>query len=154
VKALSDAQYALKAAVRRAVKMAGGCNAATDTVRVDAPRLSRYGNVQAPEFAPIDVCVELDRAAGDPVILRAWADLMGLDLLPRDQRNTNAVADVTRLAGGIALEAGELISTTIKASADRVLTPNEGRAIDEAAADLQEKVVDLRVAARRSIKAG
>jgi len=150
MKPLTDAQYAFKAAVRRAVKMAGGPNAASDVVRVDAPRLSRYGNSDAPEFAPIDVCFELDRASGDSVILRAWADLMGFDLAPRDA-DTKAANDLTVAAGQVARESGELISAAIEASADHVVTPNEARAIDDAAADLEEKVVQIRAVARKSM---
>lgn len=152
MKALTDAQYAFKAAVRRAVKIAGGPNAAAELVRADAARLSRYGNVDAPEFAPVDVCFELDRAAGDNVILRAWADLCGVDITPRniDERVSH---DLTVAAGQVARESGELISATIDAAADGKVTPNEAKAIDEAAADLQEKVVDIREAARRSMVA-
>jgi len=143
MKPMTDAHYAFKAAVRRAVKMAGGPNAATDVVRVDAPRLSRYGNIDAPEFAPIDVCFDLDKAAGDQVILRAWADLLGFDLVPRDT-NATAAADLAHAAGQVAKESGELISAAIEAGADGVLTPTEARALDNEAADLQDRVVKLR----------
>lgn len=153
MKQLSDQQYAFKAAVRRAVKMAGGPNACSEIVRVDAPRLSRYGNIDAPEFAPIDVCFELDKAAGDNTILRMWADMVGVDLVERDSAARQLAHDVTVLAGSIARESGELISTTIDALADGGMTINEAKAIDEAAADLQEKVVDIRAATRRSMKA-
>lgn len=144
---MSDAQYAFKAAVRRAVKMAGGPNAATEVVRVDAPRLSRYGNHDQPEFAPIDVCFDLDRAAGDHVILRAWADLAGFDLTPR---NVDATinADLTHVAGQVAKEAGEVISRAIEAGADGDISPNEARVIDQEAADLQDRVVRLREVVR------
>lgn len=151
MKPMTDAQYAFKAAVRRAVKIAGGPNAAVDFVRVDAARLSRYGNADAPEFAPVDVAFELDRAAGDHVILRAWADLCGFDLTPRNV-DGHVAADLTVAAGQVARESGELISATIEAAADGKVTPTEAKAIDEAAADLQEKVIDIREAARRSMK--
>lgn len=152
MKSLTDAQYAFKAAVRRAVKMAGGPNAATEVLRVDAPRLSRYGNVDAPEFAPVDVCFELDRSAGDPVILRAWADLMGFDLTPREGAAIDAL-NLTTAAGQIAKDSGDLISTAIEAASDGKISPNEARTIDDAAADLQDKVVDIREAARAAMAA-
>jgi hypothetical protein len=150
VKPLSDAQYAFKAAVRRAVKMAGGPNAATDVVRVDAPRLSRYGNIDAPEYAPIDVCFDLDKAAGDPVILRAWADLMGFDLVPREEVVDQLKRDVTALAGGIAKESGAVVSEAIEAVQNGKPSLTAARAFDEAAADLQERVVDIRARVRKS----
>lgn len=143
MKPFNDAQYAFKAAVRRAVKLAGGPNAATDVVRVDAPRLSRYGNIDTPEFAPVDVCFDLDRAAGDTVILRAWADLMGFDLTPRNV-DAAVTADLAHAAGQVAKESGELISAAIEASTDGKLSVNEARGLDEAAADVEEKVINLR----------
>ena len=82
MKPMTDAHYAFKAAVRRAVKMAGGPNAATDVVRVDAPRLSRYGNIDAPEFAPIDVCFEL---VG--LIRMHWRGFSGGEEVWRSQRD-------------------------------------------------------------------
>jgi hypothetical protein len=152
MKPLTDAQYAFKAAVRRAVKLAGGCNAACEIVRVDAPRLSRYGNIDAPEFAPIDVCFELDKAAGDNTILRMWANMLGFDLVQRDSMENQLARDVTSLAGGIAKESGELISTAIEAVSDGTLSVNEAKAVDEAAAELQDKVVHIRTAVRKSMK--
>jgi hypothetical protein len=150
MKSLTDAQYAFKAAVRRAVKMAGGCEAAADATRVDAPRLSRYGNIDAPEFAPIDVCFDLDKAAGDPVVLRAMADLYGFDLKPRDI-DERVAADLMMQAGDIAKESGDLVSEAIVAASDGKLTPNEAVAIDSNAADLQGKIVELRATARRAM---
>jgi hypothetical protein len=143
MKPFTDSQFAFKAAVRRAVKMCGGPNAAADVVRVDAARLSRYGNPDCPEFAPIDVCFVLDKAAGKPVIFDAWADLA--------ETANDLASDVMNIAGGIAKESGELISTAIEATADGKLTINEAKAIDERAADLQDKVVDIRAAARKSM---
>jgi hypothetical protein len=150
MKSFSDAQYAFKAAFRRAVQMAGGCNAAANVTRVDAARLSRYGNIDAPEFGPVDVGFDLDVAAGDDVILRAWADLRGFDLSPR-KLAAIATDDLTHMAGQVAKEAGEVISKAIEAGADGVLSPNEAREIDEEAADLQNRVVKLRSIARSAM---
>lgn len=143
MKPFCDAQFAFKAAVRRAVSLAGGPGAASEFVRVDAARLSRYGNPDCPEFAPIDVCFALDKAAGKPVIFEAWTALA----THPDQITNN----VTLLAGSIAKDSGELVSTAIEAVSDGTLTINEAKAIDDAAADLQDKVVDIRAAARKSM---
>src|SRR3954471_8083979 len=142
MKQLTDAQYAFKAAVRRAVTMCGGPHAAAELTRVDAARLSRYGNIDCPEFAPIDVCFALDQGAGKPVIFNSWAELGQADQLARD---------LTLLAGEIALETGELIQTAIAASADGTTTINEAKSIDDRAADVADKIVDIRRAARRKM---
>lgn len=149
---LSDAQIALKAATRRAVKMAGGSVAASKDLRVDQGRLSNYGNADGPLYAPIDVAFDLDRLAGDNVILRAWADLCGFDLSPREGRS-EASHDLTVAAGQVARETGELISATIDAAADGKVTPNEAKQLDELAADAQEKIVNIRESVRRSMVA-
>ncbi len=148
---MTDAQIALKAATRRAVKMAGGSVAASKDLRVDQGRLSNYGNPESALYAPVDVAFDIDRLAGDHVILRAWADLCGFDLVERNS-GIQASRCLTAAAGQVARESGELISATIEAASDGNVTPNEARAIDEAAADLQEKVIDIREAARRSMK--
>lgn len=141
--ALTDAQYALKAATRRAVKMAGGPNATAEVVRAAASRLSQYGNIDLTVFVPVDVAFELDKAAGDPVILRAWADLLGFDLTPRNL-DASVTRDLANAAGQVAKESGELICAAIDASADGNLTPAEARRLDDEAADVEEKVVKLR----------
>jgi hypothetical protein len=145
---LTDAQYALKAAVRRAVKLAGGPSAAAAAVRVDAPRLSRYGNPDAPEFAPIDVCCDLDRAAGDHVILRALADIIGCDLVPRETAEDRLARDVIAAAGLVAKDSGEVVNSAIQAVSDGRLTPAEARRFDEEAGDLEGRVVELRKVVR------
>ena len=142
MKPFSDAQYAFKAAVRRAVQMAGGCNAAAAMTRVDAARLSRYGNLDSPEFAPIDVCFDLDAAAGAPICLRALADVYGYEIAPRDAGRAS-VSDLASAAGEVAKESGDLISQAIEASADGKLTPNEARRLHDEAAELGDKVVRL-----------
>jgi hypothetical protein len=152
MKSFTDAQFAFKAAVRRAVQLAGGCNAAANVTRVDAARLSRYGNIDAPEFAPIDVCFDLDAAAGDHVILRAWADLNGLDLTPRNAEAA-AAASLAHAAGQVAKESGELISAAIEAGADGKLTPAEARRLDQEAADVEQKVINIRKIARSAMAA-
>ncbi len=54
-------------------------------VRVDAaPVVSLWQSGSARSSLRVDVCFELDRAAGDNVILRAWADLCGFDISPRN----------------------------------------------------------------------
>lgn len=149
---LNDAQIALKAATRRSVTLAGGPVAASKALRVDQARLSNYGNLEHPYFVPLDVAFELDKLAGDSIILRAWGDLIGFDLVSRDL-NQQITTDLTHIAGDIARESGELISSTIEAAADGRICPNEARAIDGQAADLQEKVVSIREVARKSFVA-
>ncbi|MET4197251.1 hypothetical protein ABIA95_000206 [Bradyrhizobium sp. LA8.1] len=148
---MTEQQIAFKAAVRRAVVLAGGPHAAARSSRVSAALLSHYGNIDRPEFAPIDVCFELEKAAADPVILRALADLHGFELVPRDQHADSLARDITALAGDIAKESGDLISTAIEAASDGKISVNDARAIDNEAADLQDRIVSIRSATRKTI---
>lgn len=148
---LSECQYALKAAVRRAVILAGGPAAACKALRVDAARLSRYGNPEDPSFIPVDVAHELDKLAGETVILRAMADLFGFELVPRNMVGPEFV-DLTQKAGEFARESGELVSTVIEAGHDEHMSPNEARRIDDAAADVEAKVIQIRQATRRVMR--
>lgn len=140
MKTFTDAQFAFKAAVRRAVKSAGGPNAASDFVRVDAPRLSRYGNIDSPEFAPVDVCFELDKAAGDAIILRAWANELGFALLPRE--TVQASVDLVHAVGVLAKETGEMVSAAIEAGPNP--TPAVARRLDDEAADVEQAASNVR----------
>jgi hypothetical protein len=148
---MTEQQIALKAAVRRAVTLAGGPNAASRSTRVSAVLLSKYGNIDQPEFAPVDICFDLESAAADPVVLRALADLHGFDLVPRDGHAEALARDITALAGNIAKESGDLISTAIEAASDGKISFNDAKAIDQEAADLQDKIVSIRTATRKTI---
>jgi hypothetical protein len=59
--------------------------------------------------------------------------------------------DITALAGDIAKESGDLISTAIEAASDGKISINDARAIDNEAADLQDKIVSIRSATRKTI---
>jgi hypothetical protein len=142
-KPLNDAQFALKAAVRRAVTLAGGPVAAAEVTRADAARLSRYGSANDPLFVPVDVALALDEAAGDDVILRAWANLRGFELQARDA-GVNQAANIHRLAGELARGTGEVVAEAIEASADGQITRNEAQRIDEVAANAEQTLVQLR----------
>ena len=75
-------RLALKAAVRRAVKLAGGGANAQHATRVAEPALSKYSSSGEPaHHCPVDIALDLDREAGAPVILSALAELQGFSLV-------------------------------------------------------------------------
>lgn len=116
---LSELQLGFKAAVRRAVKMAGGGVAAAEETRVDPARLSRYGSAFDALIAPIDVAADLDRAAGDDVILRAWATMRGYELRPRGE--AAATEDDLRRLGT------DLMRSALSIFAELNKAPSEGK---------------------------
>lgn len=147
---LTDGQIALKAAVRHAVRLAGGPVAASEFTRVDPARLSRYGNPSDPMFAPIDVAADLDLASGDDVILRAWANLRGYELTPREAETV--LGDLRHSAGTLARETGALVSDAVDALADGALTPHEATRLDDQAAKAERTILDIRSQVRRAGK--
>lgn len=77
------AHYALKAAVRRSIRGAGGQEAACHETRIrHHSTMGQYGRPQDAQHCPIDVAVDLDRAAGEPHILRAMAGELGYVVIP------------------------------------------------------------------------
>ncbi len=78
----------LKAATDGGCVLAGGISRILDFTRVSTSQLSKYasfGNENADTFAPIDVAIEIDRAAKSPVIVKEMAGLLGYDLTPKPQ---------------------------------------------------------------------
>jgi hypothetical protein len=99
-------RLALKAAVNRAVDLAGGPSQSSHVTRGCASDLSRYGNQNYPDrHCPIDVVLDLDRAARSPVIAAALAEAEGYRLVAVDRQDVGEIsmADVVR----IVTEAGE-----------------------------------------------
>jgi len=132
----------MKAAVRRACELAGGVSAATTNTRADAASLSRYGNLNEALFCPIDIAMDLDRLAGDDIILRAWANLRGYALLPGHVAPTRA--PLTTSIGDAARKFGALTDTALDAAADGTLTPREGREILDAAHSVESDLIDIK----------
>lgn len=84
-KTTGELRSALKAAVRRVLTLSGGGDSVQYATRVKAPALSRYGSTHdehADNHCPIDVAMDLDLEAGQPVILAAMAKAQGYELRP------------------------------------------------------------------------
>ncbi|KAB2665175.1 hypothetical protein F9K91_10595 [Brucella tritici] len=75
----------LKAATDGAYVLADGISRILDFTRVSTSQLSKYasfGEDNIESFAPIDVVIEIDRAAKSPVIVKEMAALLGFGLAP------------------------------------------------------------------------
>ena len=80
--------YALKAATRHAVKMAGGCESASQVVGRSKSSLSNYGHKDKPDCIPVDVVLDLEQDIGEPAITRSLAKLQGYSLVPNGDTPT------------------------------------------------------------------
>jgi hypothetical protein len=136
-----DDRLALKAAVRRAAKLAGGAASVQHMTRASESDLSKYASSEhADRHCPIDVAIELDREAGSPVILAAMAQLVGYRLvaLERDGEEEIDMRDLAR----IAVDASRVIEDVTRALENGDIDAAEDRQI---AIDIETSVRDLRV---------
>ncbi|MBP2232503.1 hypothetical protein J2847_005832 [Azospirillum agricola] len=80
---LTDPVLKIKHAFRMLVKQAGGVEAAAAEVGISIASISNYTNPNKPDQVRVDVMHALERAIGDPVMLRVLADLHGFELTPK-----------------------------------------------------------------------
>lgn len=141
---------AIKNAVRRALRQAGGgLRELAGMTRLSAAQLSRFGDLNSDQWVPLDVALDLDSLAGEPVITRTLAELLGYDLVP-----CTAVVAQGRLMehlAGLARESGDVLASISVALADGRLTPNELTLIEANLADLDAQVQAARATVRAKI---
>lgn len=72
----------LKALTRVLISKCGGLDASAACVRVGRSQLANYHDMHSDQFAPLDVVVELEAVAGEPVMTAELARRAGCLLLP------------------------------------------------------------------------
>lgn len=136
---LPEADYlALKAALRRLVRSAGGQESASAVTRVDHQRLSKYGNASQPMQAPVDVIADLERDTGLPAVTQVLAQIAGYDLVPR-AAGSGAAIHPTKMLADIGRESADSMRVLADAIADGVVTPRE-------AVDIRRELLELSAA--------
>lgn len=134
---------ALKMAVRLVVEMCGGGKAVAPMTRVNETMLSQYAAPhESHRHAGVDVALDLDLAAGEPVIARALASLQGFDLVrtrPSDTGSALCLEDLSRLIR----EASDAQTVLVGALADRVITPSEKLEIKSSITDLRAVLTSI-----------
>lgn len=128
---------ALKAAVARAVRRAGGPTALATQTRGTIATISRHAAAHDDDhYMPVDVAADADMAAGAPIILTALAAIEGYTL----RRADAAVHFCPGMVGALIRETADVSASVLEAMADGVMTPRERSAvmveIDEALAAL------------------
>ncbi|MGA0561719.1 phage regulatory CII family protein [Ancylobacter sp. VNQ12] len=146
------ADYAsLKNAVRRACQQAGGgLRGLASQTRLSPAQLSRFGDINSDQSIPLDVALDLDSLAGEPIIASALSERLGFDLVPQTQAVV-AHATMPQHLSGLARESGEAISHIAAALADNQLTPNELIAIERELGDVDAQVQSARATVRAMI---
>lgn len=127
---------ALKAAVRRAMKRAGGGDSFCHSTRVGAPTLSYYANPGRDDMhIPVDVAIDLDREAGAPVVAAEMARMLGYRLVPLDAVDGGPdMSDLAAVAGESADVVRKFADALADGAIDRLERADLSAEIDEARA--------------------
>lgn len=136
-----DHRRALKIAAQIVTNLCGGGKLAAGLTDVDASTLSLYGAPQEDKrHMRIDVALDLDLAAGEPVMARALAAAQGFALArleaERDPGAPLGLADYGRLQR----QAFEAQACVFESLEDGAITPAEKRRILKELAELRQAI--------------
>lgn len=119
----SQALQALKTAMRMLIERLGGLDATACCVRVGRSRLADYSNRNLPEmYAPVDVVLDAERVAGEPIVTATLAREQGYQLVPVGPADPRDLIPALREA---AHGASELLSAVVDALADGSISEGE-----------------------------
>ncbi|WP_062233117.1 hypothetical protein [Aureimonas sp. N4] len=128
-KSTGDMRLALKAAVRRAISLSGGGRSVENSTRVSHSVLSRYGLPEHPDqHCPLDVAVDLDLEAGQPIILAALAEALGYDIVRREPVAPSDMPWCAKISMMVQQD-GRVTSAILDAVADGEISAAEARCI-------------------------
>jgi len=129
---------ALKTATQQLIGALGGLAAAETVCRVSVPVLSTYQSRNHPTVTmPIDVVLQLEAVAGEPIVTGALARLQGC-VLGRGEGLPGQ--DVGRAVADMARHAGEVSAGFIEANADGLLDVVERARLVEQGERIQQAV--------------
>lgn len=136
----SEQRQALKIATKIVVNLCAGPKQAAKLTAVDETTLSLNAAIHDENrFMRIDVALDLDHAAGDPVITRALAAAQGFSLV-RDEIE----AETARLSladyGRLQRQAFEAQAVVFESLEDGAISPSEKRAILRELAELRQAI--------------
>lgn len=123
MKLSEDKMLALKTATKLLIGRVGGLEAAASVCRVSVPVLSEYGSRNhAERMMPIDVALQLEECAGEPIVTGAMARLQGLAVARPEAVQVPAIG---ASVGAAVAQAGALASELLSAQADGRLDEGE-----------------------------
>jgi hypothetical protein len=105
----------LKTHVRRLIALLGGIEAAATVTRVGRSRLAEYADVHAQDrHMPIDILLDLELAAGDPLVTAQLAAAQGYVINPLQFGE----GDVAEALARVSKDAGTTLSDAVQAIRD------------------------------------
>ncbi len=133
----SDQRRALKIAAQIVVNMLGGPKLGSRLTVVDPSMLSLYGAVhEEARFMRVDVALDLDLAAGEPVVAAALAAAQGYRLERLDASQGGGKLSIADL-GRLQREAFEAKNAVLESLEDGQLSPLEKSTMRKELAELR-----------------
>lgn len=116
MKLVEEKALAIKTATRLLITRVGGLEAAASVCRLAASALSECSSRNHLErMLPLDVALQLEEVAGEPIVTAALARIQGRSLASPDP---GAVPAVANAVGAVVAQAGALAAQLIAAQAD------------------------------------
>lgn len=122
----------IKKATEAAYRLAGGVSVVTTRTRASISQLSKYASTNAENaetLIPLDIAIEVDRAAGSPIILTAFGEILGFQLVMAAPADDSDGAVTEADAHAIARKAMALCEEIFAAREDDFIDPLERRTI-------------------------
>ncbi|MCV6576291.1 MAG: hypothetical protein OIF58_11200 [Cohaesibacter sp.] len=142
----------LMGGVRSLIKACFGLEAAAEETRVSFATLSRYQRNSNPEFAPIDVVIDLEKSCGRPIVTQAMARANDCTLvkLPKVEASGDIVSRLGTLhkeMADVTGRIGECLADDGCISSDEAKQTNLRKEIDDllcavVAMDAEIKVIE------------
>lgn len=135
----------LKGACRDLVDEVGSAKRATELTRICAARLSEALAPHCEDrFLCIDQVADLEADVGSPIVTRILADMLGLDIVPREVSRSNL--PIRSLIAAVTRESADLTARFLEASEDNRLSADERTELRREAEEAIEKLNELRIA--------
>lgn len=146
----------IKRVTNATLDLAGGISVAAMRTRSSGSQLSKYANFCHPYqdgtadtrefYVPLDVAIELDRAAQTPAILSVHAELMGFDIVPK---SGEAVSDLPELSE---MDALDLLCKVGKAAEEIRAARSDGRIDSHERQKIDEKLYEAKRCLNRLLR--
>jgi hypothetical protein len=136
----------IKQAWRDLVKACGGPEKVAELTRAgNRGLICQYGQPHCMDrFPPLDVVMDLEAECGVPYVTRVLADMLGLDIVPRETPKSNVT--IRSLIAAVTRESADLTARFLEASEDNRLTADERAELRREAEEAIENLNELRVA--------
>lgn len=140
-------ENALKTAWKMLVHNLGGVDAVAACTRAVRSRVSEYGNVASDRWPPIDIVLTAEKFAGEPFVTKELARAQGFKLVALSEQE---LAGVHETLGRVAATSTKVITDTISALGDGVVSQAENEVLDRGLDDLERATQLARAALRRA----